>query len=144
MKHALSILTLAISLSATAASAAQPGQPVPLSDPNGVYCREYTQHIMIAGTKRESYGTACQQEDGAWKIVTTDQPQTEQQVEYIAPLEYISPPRYVVPPMAYYEPYPYYTPYPYYAPYSRINVRASYGRDHHNGHGRGYGHHYRH
>ena len=37
---------------------AQTGQP----------CREYTQEIMIGGERHESYGTACRQADGSWKI----------------------------------------------------------------------------
>lgn len=36
---------------------------------NGQYCREFTQQIMIGGKKETSYGTACRQPDGAWKIV---------------------------------------------------------------------------
>jgi surface antigen len=37
---------------------------------NGQYCREYTQTINIGGEKHQSYGTACRQPDGSWKIVT--------------------------------------------------------------------------
>ena len=33
------------------------------------YCREYTQRIQIGSQVQESYGTACQQPDGSWKIV---------------------------------------------------------------------------
>ena len=35
---------------------------------NGQYCREYTQDIVIGGEKHETYGTACRQADGSWKI----------------------------------------------------------------------------
>ena len=35
---------------------------------NGQYCRQYTQTIMIGGEKHETYGTACRQADGTWKI----------------------------------------------------------------------------
>jgi surface antigen len=35
----------------------------------GQYCREYTQEILIGGEKHESYGTACRQADGSWRIV---------------------------------------------------------------------------
>ncbi|MEN8182867.1 MAG: RT0821/Lpp0805 family surface protein [Myxococcota bacterium] len=35
---------------------------------DGQYCREYTQDIYIGGEKHESYGTACRQADGSWKI----------------------------------------------------------------------------
>lgn len=33
------------------------------------YCREYTQRVNIGNHVEESYGTACQQPDGSWKIV---------------------------------------------------------------------------
>ncbi|HEY7494294.1 MAG TPA: RT0821/Lpp0805 family surface protein [Candidatus Tectomicrobia bacterium] len=36
---------------------------------SGQYCREYTQTIYIGGEKHQSYGTACRQPDGTWKIV---------------------------------------------------------------------------
>ena len=36
----------------------------------GQYCREYTQTINIGGEKHQSYGTACRQPDGSWKIVS--------------------------------------------------------------------------
>jgi surface antigen len=35
---------------------------------NGQYCREYTQDIYVGGEKHETYGTACRQADGSWKI----------------------------------------------------------------------------
>jgi surface antigen len=35
---------------------------------NGQYCREYTQEIQVGGEKQQSYGTACRQPDGFWKI----------------------------------------------------------------------------
>jgi surface antigen len=36
----------------------------------GTYCREYQQDIVIGGKKQQSYGTACRQPDGTWKIVS--------------------------------------------------------------------------
>ncbi len=36
--------------------------------PNGQYCREYQQEIIVAGERHQSYGTACRQADGSWKI----------------------------------------------------------------------------
>jgi surface antigen len=36
----------------------------------GLYCREYTQTITVGGEKHQSYGTACRQPDGTWKIVS--------------------------------------------------------------------------
>jgi len=35
---------------------------------SGQYCREYTQEILVAGEKHQSYGTACRQPDGSWQI----------------------------------------------------------------------------
>jgi surface antigen len=35
---------------------------------DGQYCREYTQDIYIGGEKHQTYGTACRQPDGSWKI----------------------------------------------------------------------------
>ena len=36
---------------------------------NGQYCREYQQTVIIDGKQQQSYGTACRQADGSWKIV---------------------------------------------------------------------------
>jgi surface antigen len=36
----------------------------------GQYCREYTQTINIGGERHQSYGTACRQPDGSWRIVS--------------------------------------------------------------------------
>jgi surface antigen len=36
---------------------------------NGQYCREYQQTITIGGQPHQSYGTACRQPDGSWKII---------------------------------------------------------------------------
>ena len=35
----------------------------------GQYCREYQQALTIDGQQHRSYGTACRQPDGSWKIV---------------------------------------------------------------------------
>lgn len=35
---------------------------------NGEYCREYTAQSEINGQIQTTYGTACRQEDGTWKI----------------------------------------------------------------------------
>ena len=37
---------------------------------SGQPCREYTQTITIGGEKQQSYGTACRQPDGSWKLVS--------------------------------------------------------------------------
>ena len=33
------------------------------------YCREYQQTIVVDGRYQESYGTACRQPDGSWRLV---------------------------------------------------------------------------
>lgn len=139
MKRSVIFSAIALTLGASAAHAAYvpaPGQAVSRNDPNGVYCREYTQDVTIGGAARSSYGTACQQPDGAWKIITTDVPQEETRVEYVSEPQYISPPQYVVPPVAYYEPRPYYAPYPVFFGASYSNYRY---RDYRSYYGPGYG-----
>jgi surface antigen len=37
---------------------------------SGQYCREYQQTITVGGKQEQSYGTACRQPDGTWKIVS--------------------------------------------------------------------------
>lgn len=37
----------------------------------GRYCREFQQDVTIGGKTERAYGTACQQPDGAWEIVST-------------------------------------------------------------------------
>jgi surface antigen len=34
------------------------------------YCREFQTEIIVGGQKEKSYGTACRQPDGSWKIVS--------------------------------------------------------------------------
>jgi len=63
-----------------------PGQPLPWSNPqsgnsgtitpqapyqnpDGSYCREYTQTIVVGGQQQQAYGKACRQPDGSWKII---------------------------------------------------------------------------
>ena len=36
----------------------------------GAYCREFQQLITVGGRTEEAFGTACQQPDGSWKIVS--------------------------------------------------------------------------
>lgn len=36
----------------------------------GQYCREFQQTIYVGGKPAQGYGTACQQPDGSWKIVS--------------------------------------------------------------------------
>jgi surface antigen len=35
----------------------------------GQYCREFEQTVMIEGQQQKSYGTACRQPDGSWRVV---------------------------------------------------------------------------
>ena len=37
---------------------------------SGLYCREFTQTIIVGGDPHVGYGTACRQPDGSWKIVS--------------------------------------------------------------------------
>ena len=37
---------------------------------SGRYCREYQQTIIVGGQEQSAYGTACQQPDGSWEIVS--------------------------------------------------------------------------
>lgn len=36
---------------------------------DGTYCREYQQTVIVGGQEQQSFGTACRQPDGQWKIV---------------------------------------------------------------------------
>ena len=42
--------------------------PVRTYQSGGMYCREYQQTVTISGKPEQSYGTACRQPDGSWKI----------------------------------------------------------------------------
>ncbi|MDF2094896.1 RT0821/Lpp0805 family surface protein [Aquibaculum arenosum] len=49
------------------------GTVVPTRDgtnQSGQYCREYRTTVNVGGDVEEAYGTACQQSDGSWKIVS--------------------------------------------------------------------------
>jgi surface antigen len=37
---------------------------------SGQYCREFQQTITIGGQDERSFGTACRQPDGSWRIVS--------------------------------------------------------------------------
>jgi hypothetical protein len=52
----------------TAPVAAQPASPV-YQAANGQYCREYQTTVYVAGQPQPSYGTACLQPDGVWRVV---------------------------------------------------------------------------
>lgn len=38
---------------------------------SGRYCREFQQKVTIGGKTEEAYGTACQNPDGTWEVVST-------------------------------------------------------------------------
>lgn len=38
---------------------------------SGRYCREFQHEVTIGGKKERAYGTACQQQDGSWEIIST-------------------------------------------------------------------------
>lgn len=49
------------------------GSVTPVNDyraQSGRYCREYQQTIFVGGQQQTGYGTACQQPDGSWQIVS--------------------------------------------------------------------------
>ena len=35
---------------------------------DGSYCREYRQSVTVGGQQQQSYGTACRQPDGSWRV----------------------------------------------------------------------------
>ncbi|MGQ4809586.1 hypothetical protein NKDENANG_03009 [Candidatus Entotheonellaceae bacterium PAL068K] len=48
------------------------GQVTPLQTyqtSQGTYCREYQQTVIVGGQQQASYGTACRQVDGSWRVV---------------------------------------------------------------------------
>lgn len=49
------------------------GTITPLRDgtsSGGAYCREYQTTVTVGGKTEDAFGTACQQPDGSWKIVS--------------------------------------------------------------------------
>src|SRR5215468_3285235 len=44
--------------------------PVRTFESNGGYCREFQQTVTIGGNPESSFGTACRQPDGSWRIVS--------------------------------------------------------------------------
>lgn len=53
----------------------------------GEYCREYTKTVTVGGKLQSSYGTACLQPDGDWKIISQnddyDKPVVKNRIRYI-------------------------------------------------------------
>lgn len=54
---------------APAAVVAAPAPVVSAAPATQPYCREYQTQTVVGGQVQPSYGTACQQPDGSWKIV---------------------------------------------------------------------------
>ena len=51
-------------------TAAPPEQPsYSANREEAAYCREYTKNILVDGKEEMSYGTACLQDDGRWRII---------------------------------------------------------------------------
>lgn len=106
---------------------------------NSDYCREYTRTIYVGGKPQQGYGTACQQADGSWKIISGDNVgQT------------IAPTYFVEQPVVYYqEPVrnvyrtSYYAPRPAYSSLS-ISIGSRGGHDWNRGHGKWRGNSYGH
>lgn len=46
-----------------------PGSPRAVERVDRSYCREYTSSATIAGKKQPTFGTACRQPDGSWRII---------------------------------------------------------------------------
>jgi surface antigen len=44
--------------------------PVRTYQSAGTYCREYQQTVTIGGKPEQTYGTACRQPDGSWRIAS--------------------------------------------------------------------------
>jgi len=40
-------------------------------NPQGAYCREFQQTIVVGGQRQQGFGTACRQPDGTWQIVSS-------------------------------------------------------------------------
>lgn len=47
----------------------QPPALIPAPNADSAQCREYQAKVMINGKPQNSYGTACRQPDGTWKII---------------------------------------------------------------------------
>jgi len=103
-------------------------------------CRTYSRTVSFAdGTSRQAQGTACQDEDGVWRVTQ----------ENLVPLAAPLPPEVYYGPPAYYPPPPYYYDYPryydpFYSPYY-YGPSLSFGfsfHDHDHDHGHWGGHHH--
>lgn len=46
-----------------------PNAPAEVQRADRAYCREYTTQTTIAGKRQQTYGTACRQPDGSWRII---------------------------------------------------------------------------
>jgi hypothetical protein len=112
------------------------------------YCREYTKTIRVGGHRESGYGTACEQPDGSWMIVSTQgdvdpfdalRNRNVQIVSQEEPVYYTYGPSYR--PVTYYAPrrhyyYPSYSPYHSYAQPSFVFSFGNSGWNHGWNHGR--------
>jgi hypothetical protein len=118
------------------AVAAAPAVVAPAPAPATENSRVLTDKVRIGGQPQASYGTACLQPDGTWRIVApaSSAPQTVYQTT-VAQVPYVYPTPYAYP-----APYPYYSPF--YNPFwPRVSLGASFIFDGHHHHG---GHHHHH
>lgn len=108
---------------------------------NNDYCREYTRTIYVGGQAQQGYGTACQQPDGSWKIISGDGVGQSIAPSYIIEqpvVYYQEPPRNVYRTTRYYAPRDSYTSLSIsFGDNDGWRDRKHRGRD---WHGRGHGH----
>ena len=107
------------------------------------YCREYTKDVKVGTKTQTAYGTACQEIDGTWRIIATDDNLNFD--EEVAEIE--QQPIQVVDNHAYisHRPYPIFT---FFGPrFSFFNFRPQYQKNYyrpnhyrHKYYNRGYGH----
>lgn len=108
------------------------------------YCREYQRKVTVGGKVVDSYGTACMQPDGSWKLDSGDLVNNISEPVYDEPLQVAyAEPLYVQQQVVYREPV--YSSYEYYSgPSWGVSMNWSdrdgwnhrgRGRDWHGGHG---------
>ncbi|RYG57800.1 MAG: hypothetical protein EON60_14120, partial [Alphaproteobacteria bacterium] len=111
------------------------------------YCREYQRKVTVGGRLVDSYGTACMQPDGSWKLDSGDVVNNISEPVYDAPVQMLySEPVFEQRPLYYGEPV--YTTYRYYSgpvwglnlgwsDRDRWNHRGGRGHNWHDGRGHG-------
>jgi hypothetical protein len=103
----------------------RPGTLAAVPANGSAYCREFHETTTIGGVPQDTYGTACRQPDGSWRIMPqgAGAPPT---TTYNTTTTYIAPP------------YPYYYPYAFGPPFFGSAFFFSHGHrfHHHHGHHR--------